>query len=82
MQESYSNRPRVKVLSGNFLWRDSGKFILDYDGNLLSPISFEFQSIDVKFIKIRFKKTPISNKKTPKFSCSWKMMTQVNCSLN
>jgi hypothetical protein len=72
----------VKVFSGDFLWRNSGGFIIDYNGLLLNPTNYQFQTSGGKFIKIRFMKKLASVKKKPQFNCSWKMMTQVNCSLN
>ncbi|OEY73083.1 hypothetical protein [Salegentibacter salarius] len=72
----------VKAFSGSFLWRNSGGIIIDYNGQLLNSAHYQFKSSGGKFIKIRFKRKLSSAKKLPQFMCSWKMMTQVNCSLN
>jgi hypothetical protein len=72
----------VKAFSGSFLWRNSGGIIIDFNGELLNSANYHFKGSGGKFIKIRFKKKLTSAKKLPQFSCDWKMMTQVNCSLN
>jgi hypothetical protein len=81
--EGSSKHPKlVKAFSGSFLWRNSGGIIIDYNGRLLSSANYRYKTTGGKFIKIRFKKKLRSAKKLPGFSCDWKMMTMVDCSLN
>lgn len=81
--ENSSKHPKlVKAFTGSFLWRNSGGIIIDYNGRMLNSAHHQFKTAGGKFIKIRFKKKLSSAKKLPQFKCAWKMMTNVNCSLN
>ncbi len=82
MEGSRKHPKLVKAFSGSFLWRNSGGITIDFNGRLLNSANYQYKTAGGKFIKIRFKRKLNSAKKLPQFSCAWKMMTNVNCSLN